>query len=337
VSWLPGAHPVPDARSLRAADEMLALVAGAPRDALILALVSGGASAMVAKPRPGATLEHKVAAIARRMAEGASIAELNAARRALSAVKGGQLVAQAACPVLSLLVSDVAGDDPRVVGSGLTISAAARPLQRAARPAERAPGAARHRDDRSDDQAAAGDVRNADRFEVVAGQGAVAAAAAQRLRADGVTVVQRDEPLVGDVGAAAAWLARWARHGSGVGPRALVAFGEPVVRLPASPGVGGRAQQLALLLARELAGAPVTALIAGTDGVDGVGTPPAAGGVVDGATWGALAARGLDGDAALARCDARAALAAVDALLVTGPTGRNHADVMLLLCDDPDG
>ena len=132
----------------------------------------------------------------------------------------------------------------------------------------------------------------------------------------------------------AAELARAVMASAG-GRCALVAFGEPTVVLPASddarPGRGGRAQQLALALARELRGTWVTALVAGTDGVDGPSLPPVAGAVVDGESWAELGALGLDGDAALARCDARAALEALGSLIITGPTGRNHADVMILL------
>lgn len=292
-----GSHPVPDAASLEAAAQLADFVARVPAQGLLVALISGGGSAMVAAPRPGLTLEEKVAATSRRMAEGASIAELNQLRRALSSVKGGKLVAPCAAPVCTLVVSDVAGDDPRVVSSGLTVN----------------------------------EDRRGDLCRVIAGQDAVARAAAAALSARGWPVTLLAEPLTCEIAAAA----RQLRAALPAARGALVAYGEPVISLPPHPGQGGRAQQLALALARALAGAPAAALIAGSDGADGPSLPPAAGGLIDGATWGELAALGYDADAALGRCDARPALAAVDRLLVTGPTGRNHADAMLLLCDPP--
>lgn len=302
VRFLVGAHPVPDASSVAAAEELRRFVARVPPEGLLVALISGGGSAMVAAPRPGLSLEEKIAATSKKMAEGASIAELNQLRRALSSVKGGQLVAACAAPVLTLIVSDVAGDDPRVVASGLTLH----------------------------------DGRPQDRCRVIAGQDAVARAAAAALAARGWPVVLRQEPLVGEVGGAAAELLALRAGNPGAADRvAVIAHGEPVVALPPDAGTGGRAQQLALLLARALDGQPVAALVAGSDGADGPSLPPVAGGLVDGATWRALGAAGIDGARALARCDARPALAAVDRLLVTGPTGRNHADAMIVLWDPP--
>jgi glycerate 2-kinase len=122
------------------------------------------------------------------------------------------------------------------------------------------------------------------------------------------------------------------RAGSAQGV-ALVAWGEPTLRLPAQHGVGGRAQQLALVLARWLRGTERSALVVGTDGVDGPPPPdrPApAGAWVDGTTWDAIAAAGCDPAAALAACDAGTALAAVGALVVIGPSGINHADLVIL-------
>jgi hydroxypyruvate reductase len=125
-----------------------------------------------------------------------------------------------------------------------------------------------------------------------------------------------------------------AREGmASAGEGVVVAWGEPTLRLPSPHGVGGRAQQLALVLARGLRGTPRSALVVGTDGIDGPpppGRPSPAGAWVDGATWDAIAAAGLDPAAALAACDAGTALAAVGALVITGPSGINHADLVIL-------
>jgi hydroxypyruvate reductase len=129
-----------------------------------------------------------------------------------------------------------------------------------------------------------------------------------------------DAALTGDVEDAARRVAAAIRDGAGW----MVWAGEPTVRLPARPGRGGRARQLALLVARELAGVPGwRLLVAGSDGVDGTGD--AAGAIVDGATWERLD----DPQGALDRCDAGAALAAIGAEVVTGPTGVNHADLLV--------
>jgi glycerate 2-kinase len=284
-----GAHPVPDERSERAGRALLAFVQAVPADGLLLALISGGASSLAAVPIEGVTLADKVARVRAVMASGAPIEEINRVRTSLSAIKGGKLARACAAPVITLVCSDVVGDDPAIVGSGPTVDAAA-------------PG----------------------RVRVIAGVEELAIAAmleADRRGIDAAAV----GGVVGDVGAVADELVAALD-----GPHALLALaGEPTVRLPDPPGTGGRAVQLALLVAKRIAGrAGVAILAAGSDGVDGTG--PAAGAIVDGDTWARLAAAGIDGDAALARCDAGAALAAIGATVVTGPTGVNHADLMLV-------
>jgi glycerate 2-kinase len=284
---LVGSHPVPDARSLAAGRALVDFVRAVPADGILLALVSGGASALAEVPAAGVTLDELVAQVRAVVASGAPIAEINRVRTSLSAIKGGGLARACAAPVVTLVASDVVGDDPRVVGSGPTIDGA-------------------------------GEVR------VIAGVAdlARAAVAAAPIAAE---LVASD--VTGDVADVAACIA--ARIDQ-PGPPLVVFAGEPTVRLPDNPGVGGRAQQLALLVARAIAGRGDAAfLAAGSDGVDGTG--PAAGAIVDGATWPALAALGVDADLALARCDAGTALARLGATVVTGPTGVNHADLMLLL------
>ena len=109
----------------------------------------------------------------------------------------------------------------------------------------------------------------------------------------------------------------------------MIAGGEPTIALPLEPGCGGRAHQLALLMAQSIAGLPgVCVLIAGSDGLDG--NSGAAGAIVDGATWQKLQVSGVDGERALRECDAGTALAAVDAQIRTGATGVNHADLMII-------
>jgi hydroxypyruvate reductase len=276
------AHPVPDERSERAGRAMLRLAGRVPPDAALLALISGGASSLIAVPAPGLTLAEKVAQTSALAATGAPIAELNRLRSSLSAIKGGRLAAACRAPVITVAVSDVVGDDLAVIGSGPTVPCTVAVL--------------------------------------AAGLASFAVAAA---RASGGTVI--DAGVTGDVAAVAAQVVAEVRDGL---PGTRIWAGEPTVRLPARPGRGGRARQLALLVARDLAGVPRWSLLAaGSDGVDG--TDDAAGAIVDGETWARIRAAGVDPDAALAACDAGTALAAAGAALVTGPTGVNHADLLV--------
>ncbi|HEY0191880.1 MAG TPA: MOFRL family protein, partial [Kofleriaceae bacterium] len=259
--------------------------------------------------------------------------ELNAVRGALSAIKAGQLALASAAPVITLAVSDVIGDPLAVIGSGPTVG-----------PWLAAPGRA------TDDGAAArrgharavlarygvavpaalaGElppraVTRDDHAVLVAPMASAARAAVDALAARGIRAAWRAEPVAGDVAEVARQLAATAG--------AVVAWGEPTLRVPPGHGEGGRAQQLALALAGHLRGGDRGALVVGTDGIDG--PPPAhrpapAGAWIDGATWDAVIAAGVDPAAALARCDAGAALASAGALVVTGPTGINHADLVL--------
>jgi len=284
------AHPVPDARSEAAGRAALALAARAGADEILLVLVSGGASSLMVVPRAGMNLAEKaneLAAIARR---GASIAVLNRARIARSAIKGGQLAATTgAARVVTLVASDVPGNDPAIVGSGPTV-----------------PG------------------RAGDLVRVVAGLGRLRAEAAAAARASGYDVVVCDDDLVGTLDEVAA------RALAGLGSLApgglWVGGGEWTVALDGGvTGEGGRASELALVLARALRGRPgVVALVGASDGVDGTG--PGAGAVVDGTTWDAIA----DAAAALADHDSGRALASVGAALAGGPTGVNHADLVMI-------
>lgn len=301
-----GSHPRPDARSVAAGQAALELVAGIDPGEVLLALISGGASSLAALPAIGETLASKRAAVDAAMARGEPIAVLNALRAARSRIKGGRLAQACAAPVVTLVASDVVGDDPAIVGSGPTVGA----------------WTARIAGGCAIDALPVVDGRR-DAVRVIAGVRELASTAAAILGDARVAPV----PLTGDVDEVAAAMIAAARA-----PGAWVASGEATIALGDHPGRGGRAQHTALLVARALAGVPGwSALCVGSDGVDGTG--PAAGAIVDGATWGALAAAGIDGDRALAARDSGTALAAIGAAIVTGPTGINHADLMVVLVD----
>ena len=343
-----GSHPVPDERSERAGRALLAAAREARPDQTVLALVSGGGSALSAVPAEGLALGDKAATVGRLAAAGAPIADLTCVRRHLSALKGGRLLLESRAPVHSLIVSDVVGDRLEEIASGPTVpdptsfEDACRVVERwigwdAVPAAARAHLEAGRRGERSE---GLGALRPGDSAELLLGLDALVGAAEAAARGRGLELVRLGERIEGEVGAVASMLAGRISglRAGGVGAdgggvrRILVGGGEPTVVLPEGPGEGGRAQQLALLMARALRGAVgVTVLCAGSDGIDGVS--PAAGAVVDGTTWDAIAASGRDPEAHLARCDAGPALAAVRARIETGPTGVNHADLVLALIE----
>ncbi len=283
---LVSAHPVPDDRSLAAGDAAIELMRSARRDDVVVALVSGGASALIERPAEGVTLDRLTSEVAMLVAAGAPIDVVNAARIARSAIKGGKLARLCTAPIVTLAVSDVIGDSIDVIGSAPTVA---------------------H--------------RAGDHAEVILPIRAFAEAIVAAL--PGASL--RSDPAVGDVVDVARALAAT----SGI----CVAWGEPTVQVHAGHGEGGRAQQLALELARQLRDTSRAAFVAGSDGTDGPppqSRPTPAGGYVDGGTWDAIAAAGIDPAVALARRDAGTALAAVGALILTGPTGINHADVVVI-------
>lgn len=315
-------HPVPGARSLAAGATLLRHVAARARPgARFLFLLSGGASSLAEAPSPGLSGDDLMALTRALLASGLDIAQMNRARRAVSAIKGGRLAAALqGCPTLNLLISDVPGDDPAVVGSGLLtptreeFDAGAYPPTVRALLAGVAPAPI------PDDALFA----NID-TRIVACLDDAKAAAAQAARAAGREAQVAPEFVCGDACAAARALTR-ALAGR---PGALLVWGgETTLTLPASPGRGGRNQHLALAAAVEIDGDPrLHFLAAGTDGTDG--PTDAAGGLVDGGTLARGADQGLDARDCLARADSGVFLEAAGDLLTTGPTGTNVMDLMI--------
>lgn len=289
-----GAHPVPDERSLAAGQRLLDWVAGLPAAVSPLFLISGGASSLVEVLEPGVSLARLEQLSARGLAEGLAIAELNAQRARLSRIKGGRLAAQlAGRAARALFISDVPDDDPAVIGSGLL-------------------GPASAGVDRIERQVIA---------SVDEAMEGVAMAALQR----GLTVQCVRPRFAGEATRLAARFAHELLIGN---TQVRVWGGESTVCLPPRPGRGGRNQHLALAAARLLADHPgLSLLAAGTDGTDG--PTEAAGGLVDAGTCARLAAVGLDSEDCLSRADSGTALAAAGALLRTGPTGTNVADLVI--------
>lgn len=321
IRQLEAPHPVPDARSLEAGRALMAYIAACPADARLLFLVSGGASSLVEVLPAGANAEALAALNRRLLADGLDIHAMNRIRKAVSRIKGGRLARHlAGRRSLALIVSDVRGDDPTVVGSGLLM-----PSTTPSTP-EDLPAGYRALCPPAEPGPAAGDadITNV-RAEIIASNDQARQAAAMALAESGEPVLVDAGFLDGEAEPLGHELARTLL----AGPSGFRVFGgEPTVTLPASPGEGGRMQALALAAAETLAGhAGVALLAAGTDGADG--PTEAAGAVVDGETRARGEAAGEDADACLRAADSARFLRASGDLLHTGPTGTNVMDLVL--------
>jgi len=301
----------------------------------VIALISGGGSALLPAPPPGVSLEDKQALNRCLLGSGLNINMMNAVRQQVSMLKGGGLLRLAApAPVTAYILSDVIGDDLRAIASGPTVSpiatrAEVRDLMERNGLMASLPETIRHHLRRPEARTAPPE---ADNHLIGGNRESVAAAAAELGPRFAASVVP--DPLVGDVGTAAATihaaLTRTARAGGP--PAALIWGGETTVTLRGD-GLGGRNQEMALRLACLMDATPVSRpwvfLSAGTDGRDG--PTDAAGGIVDPATTARVRAAGGAPETLLARNDSNAALRMADDLLVTGATGTNVADIQVLL------
>ena len=326
VRVIESAHPRPDARSLMAGLAVVEFVQGLPRSARMLWLISGGASSLVEVPSPGITLEELQRVNGWLLGSGLGIASINAVRRRLSRLKGGGLAALAAPrPGLALMISDVPGDDPAVIGSGLLHRSPGENRLPRSLPVEVADVLARC----PGPQGRASPPRVASR--IVAANRHARVAARHRARSCGRFAVRSGR---GEFSGNAADLGRtFARRIAAAAPGTFWIWGgESTVILPPDPGRGGRNQQLALAAALAMAGETgLTLLAAGTDGIDGGSDD--AGAIVDDSTCARGAAAGLDGPEHLLRADSGTYLEECGDLLHTGPTDTNVGDLVLGLKD----
>jgi hydroxypyruvate reductase len=330
-------HPLPDAAGNTAAGRVLALVQECGPDDLVLCLVSGGGSALLSLPAPGVTLDDKQQLTRALLRSGAAIGEINCVRKHLSAIKGGRLaLAAAPARVLSLIISDVPGDDPAVIASGPAAADASTSAEALAILEHRRialPPAVRAWLLRPESETPKpGDPRLADvQNRLIATPRLALDATAAHARAAGVEPLVLGDALEGEareLGRAHAALVQ--RQGAmGARPCVLLSGGETTVSVRGS-GRGGRNTEYLLSLALALGGAPgVWSLAADTDGIDG--TENNAGAIATPDTLARAAACGLDPAALLAANDSYGFFAALGDLIVTGPTRTNVNDFRAIL------
>lgn len=343
VRILEASHPVPDGRSELAARAAMQAVSDLGPDDLVIALVSGGGSSLMALPAPGLTLEDKRSIGRQLLHSGATITEMNTVRRALSAIKGGGL-ALAARPaqVLTLVISDVPGDDPSVIASGPTVPPSRTgvdALQIVARyrldlsPAVRQ-ALERHAAEQQASTPAA-DPRN--RVVLIATPLMALQAAAEVARQQGLTPLVLGDALEGEsqvAGIVLGGMARSARlHGLPVRPPAvLLSGGETTVSIRAgeTAGKGGRNTEFLLSCAHFLGGeGGIWGLAGDSDGIDG--TEDAAGAIFAPDTLARAAQAGCLAESFLRNHDSYSFFKAVGDLVITGPTLTNVNDIRLLL------
>lgn len=345
IEVVEAAHPVPDAAGEAAARRILGLVQGLTRDDLVLCLLSGGASALLALPAPGLSLADKQALTRALLCCGATISEINCLRKHLSAIKGGRLaVAASPARLASFAISDVPGDDPAIIGSGPTVAdpstfADARAIV-AKYGLTLTPAIARRLAAAADETPKPGDPRLAgSTYELIATPRAALEAAARKAVEQGVTPLILGDAIEGEARAVArdqAVFARQAATGSLTQggrplplPAVLLSGGETTVTVTGK-GRGGRNAEFLLALALALDGQPgIFALAADTDGIDG--TESNAGALIRPDTIARAKAKGLDLAACLADNDAWSAFDALGDLLVTGPTFTNVNDFRAIL------
>ena len=346
IEVVEASHPAPDAAGQVAAARILDAVRGLTADDLVLVLLSGGGSALLAAPLAGITLEQKRAVTKALLACGASIGEINCVRKHLSAIKGGRLaLAAAPARVLTLAISDVPGDELSTIASGPTVpdpTSCADALEIVERYAIDLPPAARELlGSGAGETPQSGDLGFARcEAQVIVTAQAVLAAAADAARAQGLTPLVLGDAIEGEAREVARVLAgialSCADHGVPLaGPCVLLSGGETTVTVRGK-GRGGRNAEFLLGLALALNGHPRIHAIAGdTDGIDG--SEDNAGALVMADTMARAAAAGIDLRAHLTENDAYGVFAALGDLVVTGPTRTNVNDFRAILIEPTEG
>lgn len=340
IEVVEAAHPVPDEAGRQAAGRMLELVKGLTEDDLVLCLITGGGSALLSLPGEGITLEQKQALNKALLKSGATISEMNCVRKHLSAIKGGRLaLACAPARVVTLLISDVPGDDPGVIASGPTLpdpTTCAESLAILKKYGIDIPeNILKHIESGAGETPKPGDPRFArNEHHVMATAQHALEAAAAKARAAGITPYILSNDLEGesrDVGMVHAALAKQvAKYGQPFAkPCVILSGGETTVTVRGK-GRGGRNAEFLLSLAVSLQGtAGIHALACDTDGIDG--SEDNAGAIYQPDSWTRAAEQGLNAKAMLENNDGYGFFSALGDLIVSGPTRTNVNDFRAIL------
>lgn len=345
ITVVQAGHPVPDRAGQQAAARLLALANGLTRDDLLIVLLSGGASSLLPLPAPGLTLADKQRTTELLLRCGASINEMNAVRKHLSAIKGGHLAAATGARVVTLILSDVIGDDVGTIGSGPTAPdrttyADALTVLRRRGVWKRVPARVRRHllagtaGSRAETPKPGSPIFTRVQNLILGNNRTAVHAAAREARRTGFRPCLHSVALRGEAVKAARLFSQLAKkirkQGRPVRPPAcLIAGGELTVTVHGR-GRGGRAQEFALAAAIAMDGLRnVWVAGIGTDGTDG--PTDAAGAIVDGETAAAARQNGMDPGRFLRRNDSYAFFKKAGGHIVTGPTGTNVNDLYLLI------
>ncbi|MDV4177740.1 glycerate kinase [Rhizobium brockwellii] len=340
IEIIEAAHPVPDSAGLAAAKRLMETVNGLTEDDLVIALICGGGSALLPAPPDGLTLEDEIALNEMLLASGAPISAMNVVRKHLSTIKGGRLAAATKARVVSLIVSDIPGDNPAHVASGPTVADGSTrhdaleiirqyelQLPQAALDHLNSPKADAPR---PDDPVF---LRHA--YHIIASAGVSLEAAAALAKSQGIEPAILSDAIEGESRDVALMHAAIAREVSGRDrpfskPVVILSGGETTVTLKAKGGKGGRNGEFALAMALAIDGQEgIHILAADTDGIDG--SEHNAGAFADGGTVRRLRAAGLDPRRLLDGNDSYSGFAATNDLFETGPTGTNVNDFRAIL------
>lgn len=345
ITIVEAGHPIPDRAGLWAAVQLQRLIRGLTSRDLLLVLLSGGASSLLPAPASGVTLADKRRTTRLLLKSGATIHEMNAVRKHLSSLKGGQFAALTRARIVTLILSDVIGDDIGTIGSGPTAPdpttfADAIGLLKRRRIWLLAPAAVRRHLLQGRKGAVPETLKPGSRrletvqHEIIGNNRGMLRAVARAAQAAGLRTLLLPTALVGEASKAAERFIRLARpalieRAALLRPTCVVAGGEPTVTVTGR-GKGGRAQEFATAAAFYIAGLPNTWLAAvGTDGTDG--PTDVAGAIVTGKTLTQAEKLGVNLRSALQRHDTYPALQALRCHIRTGPTGTNVNDLYLLL------
>ena len=344
VEWIESSHPFPDARSQAAAERALAIAESVHSGDVLILLISGGASALMAAPIDGLTLTDKIAATRLMMNAGADIHALNTVRRHLSRVKGGRLAAACVGTTITLAISDVVGDDLNAIGSGPGVADATTWAEAAAAlkqfGGDAHSGAVHAVVERGLAGALPDTPKPGDRA-IARAQARVIGSRKDAMAGARDAAVQRGyhpivlpEPVTGEArDAAPLWFQRVRDLvAAAQRPACVVSSGETTVRVTGN-GTGGRNLEFALALAEGIAQLPSCAVTSiGTDGIDG--SSGVAGGIVDSTTMSRAGAAGLPSPASfLAANDSFAFFAPLGDVVRLGRTDTNVGDLQVLLID----